>query len=65
MNMPIDVSLRLIEALHLRWVRLIESLSRQQLDMTYIHPEIGKVSLKETICLYAWHGKYHVGQINE
>ncbi|AET66200.1 Protein of unknown function (DUF664) [Desulfosporosinus orientis DSM 765] len=63
-NMPVDVSLRLIESLHKRWVRLIRSLSSTQLDSEFRHPDIGNVSIKKAISLYAWHGNHHLGHIN-
>ncbi|EHQ88928.1 YfiT family bacillithiol transferase [Desulfosporosinus youngiae] len=63
-NMPVDVSLRLVESLHKRWVRLIRSLSSTQLDSEFRHPDIGNVSLKKATSLYAWHGNHHLGHIN-
>jgi hypothetical protein len=63
-NMPIDASLRLIEALHTRWVQLLKSLTGTQLDSKFRHPEIGDVSIKKAISLYAWHGNHHPGHIN-
>jgi len=63
-NMPIDVSLRLIESLHRRWVRLIRSLTSTQLDSKFHHPDMGNVSIKKAISLYAWHGNHHLGHIN-
>lgn len=63
-NMPVDVSLRLIESLHQRWVYFLKSLTADQLNLTFRHPEIGEVSIKKAISLYAWHGNHHLGHIN-
>lgn len=63
-NMPVDVSLRLVESLHKRWVRLIRSLTSTKLNSEFRHPDIGYVSLKKAISLYAWHGNHHLGHIN-
>lgn len=62
--LPLEVSLRLLEALHERWVALLRSLSAEQYRRGYRHPEHGRVmSLEQALALYAWHGKHHVAQI--
>jgi hypothetical protein len=38
----IDVSLRLLEALHSRWVVLLESLDEAAWARTFVHPETGQ-----------------------
>ena len=60
---PVEVSLRLIEGLHHRWIALMRSLSQKELQKNFVHPEIGKVRLDKNIALYAWHGRHHVGHI--
>ncbi|MCM3759569.1 putative metal-dependent hydrolase [Alkalihalobacillus oceani] len=62
-QLPIDVSLQLIDALHERWVSLLRSLSPADLEKVFIHPEIGQVKLGWNIGNYAWHGKHHVAHI--
>ncbi len=60
----VDVSLTLIEALHRRWVILLKSLTEEDFDKAYIHPETKKqVTLGINTSLYAWHGKHHVKHI--
>jgi hypothetical protein len=61
---PIEVSLTLLEALHTRWVMLLNSLSPSDWQRTFRHPELGVVSLEKNVQLYAWHGKHHVAHIN-
>lgn len=62
---PVSVSLDLLEALHRRWVTLLRSLTRQDLERTFIHPESGPANLAETIGSYAWHGRHHLAHIRE
>lgn len=61
---PIEVSLRLLEALHQRWVVLLESLQEQDWQKAFIHPETHKtIRLDTALAMYAWHGKHHVAHI--
>jgi hypothetical protein len=60
---PIDVSLALLESLHRRWVLLLRSLAPADFARTFVHPELGEVSLERNLALYAWHGDHHVAQI--
>ncbi len=60
---PIEPSLKLLEALHQRWVSAWEALEESQWERTFIHPTRGPVSLDQLAGLYAWHGKHHVTQI--
>jgi len=60
---PIEVSLNLLQSLHARWVTLLESLSPNDFQRTFRHPEIGLIGLGQNTCLYAWHGRHHVAQI--
>lgn len=61
--MPVDVSLRLLEALHARWTEFLSPLSAQQLERSYLHPESGEWKLKEAAALYAWHSLHHTAHI--
>lgn len=60
---PIEVSLSLLESLHERWVTLLRSLSEEELNRVFRHPEIGPVRLEQNIALYAWHGRHHIAHI--
>jgi uncharacterized damage-inducible protein DinB len=60
---PIESSLDLLEALHARWVWFLRLLKDEDFDRTFQHPELGSVSLKKNVALYAWHGRHHVGHI--
>ena len=62
---PPDVSLALLDALHRRWVVLLESLEAGDFARTLQHPEKGTVSLDWMLQLYAWHGRHHAAHITE
>ena len=65
-NGIIDVSLILLEALHIRWAMLMRSLNMEDLHKSFIHPETGdEIRLDECIGLYAWHGKHHLAHIEQ
>ena len=52
-----------LETLHERWVGLLRSLSPEDLDREFIHPESGPTKLAESIGAYAWHGRHHLAHI--
>ena len=60
---PVGVSLRLLGALHERWVILLRALTPEQLQLTFIHPESGPVRLEQAIGLYSWHGRHHLSHL--
>lgn len=63
-NANIQISLILLEALHMRWGLLLRSLDLEDLHKTFIHPETGNtMTLEENIGIYAWHGKHHLSHI--
>ncbi len=61
---PVESSLKLIEALHQRWVYLLKTLTEKELERKYIHPEYNReFKLVELLALYAWHGKQHYAHL--
>jgi hypothetical protein len=62
---PIEVSLTMLDSLHDRWVRLMQSLSAEDWKRTFRHPELGVMMLEKNLALYAWHGRHHVAHITE
>jgi hypothetical protein len=57
--------LALLEGLHVRWVQLLRSMSAEQFERSFFHPETGKsVSLGAALCYYAWHCRHHTAQIS-
>jgi len=60
----VELSLRLLESLHARWVVLLRSLTDADFGRTYFHPEYQREpQLDEVLALYAHHGRHHAGQI--
>ncbi|HWX39556.1 MAG TPA: putative metal-dependent hydrolase [Blastocatellia bacterium] len=60
---PVETSLALLDSLHKRWVTMLRSMSPNQFERSFRHPELGLVSLDRNLSLYAWHGKHHVAHI--
>jgi uncharacterized damage-inducible protein DinB len=60
---PLDVSLTLLEALHKRWVVVLESMTAADFARPLQHPERGAISLDWMLQLYAWHGRHHAGHV--
>lgn len=60
---PLEVSLTLLDALHARWVRVLEGLSEAQFQRTFQHSALGPVRLDEQLANYAWHSRHHVAHI--
>jgi hypothetical protein len=60
---PIQESLALLDALHRRWVVLLESLAPGDFARRLTHPEHGPVTLEWMLQLYAWHGRHHTAHV--
>ena len=61
---PITVSLTLLEALHSRLVTLLHHLTDEQWQRTFYHPGNQRTStLDQTLAMYAWHGRHHLGHL--
>ena len=61
---PVEVSLKLLESLHARWVLVLKELTPEQLARTFTHPATGTVlRLDQNIGVYAWHGEHHLAHI--
>ena len=60
----VDESLSLLKGLHKKWTRLLKGLSKEQLEMQFLHPENGNTfSLAENIGVYSWHCNHHLAHI--
>jgi uncharacterized damage-inducible protein DinB len=62
---PVEVSLKLLEPLHERWVNLLHSVKDHEFARTFRHPDHGVRTLDWMLFLYAWHGKHHTAHITE
>jgi len=60
---PVEVSLALLEALHRRWVLLLEGVRPADFARTLHHPESGIMTLDGVVAMYAWHGRHHTAHI--
>lgn len=59
-----ELSLRLLEALHARWVALLTGVEDGAWARTWHHPEHGKIfTLDWLLAQYEWHGRHHLGHI--
>jgi DinB superfamily len=65
LELPINVSLTLIHAMHNRWHYLVSTLSSDDLlNKTVFHPANKKQSsLWDLLGTYSWHGRHHVAHI--
>jgi DinB superfamily len=62
-RLPIEVSLKLLEALHERWTVLLRGMHPGDFARRLNHPERGIVTLDALVDDYAWHGRHHVAHI--
>ena len=58
-----EVSLRLLEGLHARWVATLRSLDEAALLRALYHPEDGTLTVSRFVQHYAWHGSHHHAHI--
>jgi len=59
-----ELSLHLLKALHAKWVVLLKSLSPDDLQREYIHPETKRnFRLASVLALYAWHCDHHLAHL--
>jgi uncharacterized damage-inducible protein DinB len=63
-QVPVNVSITLLHALHQRWTATLKNLSENDWNKTVIHPASGReMSVWFLLGLYAWHGKHHTKHI--
>ena len=62
-RMPVEISLKLIEAVHARWVNLLESMTDEDFQRKLNHPESGEWILEKMLGLYAWHSLHHTAHV--
>ncbi len=63
-DLPINISLTLLHALHERWYAILKNLSDSEWKKTFYHPEQKmNYSIWEVLKVYVWHGKHHVAHI--
>ena len=60
---PVETSVALLEALHARWVTLLDVMTPADFGRPLVHPDSGPMNLDRMLQLYAWHGRHHVAHI--
>jgi len=60
----VELSLRLLDALHGRWIYLLRALAPEAFDRSFYHPGTGEVMpLWRAVGYYAWHARHHTAQV--
>jgi hypothetical protein len=60
---PVEVSLALLDFLHLRWGILLRALQPADFARRLVHPASGVMTVDNLVDHYAWHGRHHVAHI--
>ena len=64
MDVPLNVSITLIHALHRRWTSMLVQMKEEDWTREYYHPANQEyVPLWQMTNNYSWHGKHHAEQI--
>ena len=64
-KLPVEVSLQILDAVHRRWVVLLEAFSEDEFQKELIHPDSGTWTLEKFLDLYDWHSKHHTAHITK
>lgn len=63
-QLPINISITLLHALHQRWYVFLKSFTEEDFKKTIYHPEHKKeFTLWHLLGMYAWHSRHHVAHI--
>jgi DinB superfamily len=66
MRMPVDVSLRIIDGVHARWVAVYRAMTPEDFERSFVHPELEtQLTLDWHLQMYAWHSHHHLAHITE
>ena len=58
------VSLKLIDAIHKKFVCLAQTLRKNELNRTFYHPQSKRnFKISDMLCLYSWHSLHHTAHI--
>jgi hypothetical protein len=64
-RMPVEPSLAMLDAIHERWVAVLNALTPEQFSLPFTHPEHGPRTIDWLVALYAWHGPHHTAHVTE
>lgn len=59
----LEPSLKMVDAVHLRWAMLLRGITDDDWKRVYVHPENGKMTIEKALDLYAWHTRHHIAHI--
>jgi len=62
-SLPLSASLSMIEGIHARWFVLLDTMSFDDFQKGFNHPEFGTVPLTKALAMYDWHGRHHLAHI--
>ena len=62
---PLETSFALLDALHERWVTLLDVMTDADFRRPLTHPQNGPKTLDRMLQLYAWHSHHHLAHITE
>ncbi|MEO6219035.1 MAG: YfiT family bacillithiol transferase [Ginsengibacter sp.] len=63
-NLPVNISLTLLHALHARWYQLMYDMTPDQWQLTIYHPQRQTtLSLWDLLKIYSWHSRHHTAHI--
>lgn len=64
-NLPVNISLTLLHAVHIRWVEILNHISDDDYNnKTVEHPEYKKtMTLWYLLGMYSWHSRHHTAHI--
>jgi DinB superfamily len=63
-ELPVNISITLLHALHSRWSSVLSNMSRGDLDRKLFHPGQQKeVDLWFMLGMYSWHSRHHTAHI--
>jgi len=63
-RLPVNISLTLLHALHIRIHEMIKDLKDKDWQRPLIHPDQNRaLTLWDLLGIYAWHGKHHTAHI--
>lgn len=58
------ISITFLKALHAKWVVLLGTLTTDDLQKKFFHPDSKKhVRIDQAMATYAWHGEHHLGHL--
>jgi len=63
LDVPIDTSLKLLEALHSRFFILLQQLTPEHYDRTLRTQVLGVINLDTAVQRFIWHNQHHMSQI--